>query len=189
MDDQDSDVPESGPKVEDRGGCLPKRVTFIEGAEGKSGTERGSSGAPNDVLAKHTSSLRQRVARLEEKRTGLGVHDHERIADLTEMIDYLQEQLKAVGTQASTLDTETAHDERKSQPPRNKSNQASVPLYAEYVPDSSPRDEIIIRRTEPSPPPSPPWRQNNTDAFSIAHRYPRQIGDKSASYFSPERTG
>ena len=188
VDDQDSDVLEGGPKVEDPGGGLPKRVTFVEGVEEKSGTERGSSGPPNDVLAKHTSSLRERVARLEEKRTGLGVHDHERIADLTEIIDYLQEQLKTVGTQASTVDTKTAHDERNSQSSRFKSNQASVPLYGDYIPDSSPRDDIIIRRP-PSPPPSPPWRQNNSDAIFIANRYPRQIGNKPERYSSPERTG
>lgn len=188
VDDQDSDVSEGGPKVEDPGGGLPKRVTFVEGAEEKSGTDRGSNGPPNDVLAKHTSSLRERVARLQEKRNGLGVHDHERIADLTEMIDYLQEQLKTVGTQASDLDTETAHDERKSQPSRFKSNQASVPLYGDYIPDSSPREEIIIRRRSPSPPPSPPWRQNSTDAISIANRYPRRLGDKPERYPSPERT-
>ena len=193
VDDQDSDVPEGGPKVEDPGGGLPKRVAFVEGVGEKSGTEMGSSGPPNDVLAKHTSSLRERVARLEEKRTGLGIHDHERIADLTEMIDYLQEQLKTVGTQASTVDTKTAHDERNSQSSRFKSNQASVPLYGDYIPDSSPREETIIEerryRRPPSPPPSPPWRQNNSDAISIANRYPRQIGNKPERYSSPERTG
>ena len=191
MDDQVSDVPEGEPKVEDPGGGLPKRVTFAEGVEEKSGTDRGSNGPPHDVLAKHTSSLRERVARLEEKRNGLGVHDHERSADLTEMIDYLQEQLKTVGTQASNLGTETAHDERKSQPSRSKSNQAPVSVYGGYIPDSSPRDDIIERRYRrpPSRSPSPPWRQNNTDAISIANRYPRQIGDKPERYPSPERRG
>ena len=192
VDDQDSDVSEGGPKGEYPGGGLPKRVTFVEGAEEKPGTVRGSNGPTNDVLAKYTSSLRERVARLEEKRNELGVHDHERIADLTEMIDYLQEQLKTVGTQASKLDTETAHDERKSQPSRFKSNQDLVPLYGDHIPDSSPRDDIIIEdrryRRSPSPPPSPPWRQSNTDAISIANRYPRQIGDTPETYSSPERT-
>ena len=191
MDDQDSDVSEGGPKVDDPGGGLPKRVTFVQGVEEGSGTDRGSNGRPNDVLTKYTSSLRERVARLEEKRNGLGVHDHDRIADLTEMIDYLQEQLKTVGTQASNLDTETAPDERKSQPSRSKSNQASVPLlYGDYTPDSSPRDETIIERTyrRPSSPPLyPTWRHNNTDASSIANRYPRQIGDRPESYLSYER--
>ena len=161
VDDQDSDVPEGGPKVEDPDGGLPKRVTFVEGVEEKSGTDKGSNGPPRDVLAKHTSSLRERVARLEERRNGLSVHDHERIADLTEMIDYLQEQLKTVGSHVSTLDPETAYDER---------------------------EEIIIRR-EPSRPPSPPWRQNSTDAISVANRYPRQSGNMPERYSSPERTG
>ena len=185
VDDQDSDVSEGGPKVDDPGGGLPKRVTFVGGVDEKSGTDRGSNGVPNDVLTKHTSSLRERVVRLEEKRNGLGVHDHDRIADLTEMIDYLQEQLKTVGTQASILDTETAHDERKSQPSR----QASVPLYENHIPESSPQDDIIIEyRRPPSRTRSPPRRQNNKGAVSIANSYPRQIEDKPENYSSPERT-
>ena len=172
MDDQDSDVPESGPKVEDPGGGLPKRVTFVEGVEEKSVIERGSHGPPNDVLARHTSSLRERVARLEEKRNGLGIYDHERIADLTEMIDYLKDQLKPLVTQTSTLEP----------------NQAS----GEHIPDSNLREEIIIEERRhgriPSPPPSSSWRQNNTDWVIVPSRYPHQIGDKPERYSSPERT-
>ena len=68
-----------------------------------------------------------------------------------------------------------------------------MPIYDEQIPDSSPGNDIFdeerLYRRSPTPSPAPPWRQNSTDAISIANRYPRQIGDKLERYSSPERTG
>ena len=189
VDDQDSDVPEREPKIEGPGGGLPKRVTIVEEIEEDSGAERGYSSPQNDVLARNTSSLREQITRLVEKRDGLGLHDHERITDLNDMIDYLKDQLKSLLTQTGTLDTETSHDERKLQPIRSKSNQAS----GEHILDSNSREEIIIEESRPdrisAPPPPPSWAQNNTDWVIVPNRYPRQVGDKPETYSSPERTG
>ena len=139
VNDQDSDVPKGEPKIEVPDFGSRKRVTVIEETEEEPGAERGYNLPQNDVLTGTISSLREQITRLVDKRDGLGLQDHERITDLDDMIDYLSDQLKSLLTQTGTLDTETSHDERKSQPIRSKPNETS----GEHIPDSNSRYEIF----------------------------------------------
>ena len=188
--DQDSDVPEGGPKADGPSG-LPKRVTFVEGVGEESSTDKGLNDPPNDTFARNTSSLKEQIARLEERRNGLDDHDHDRITDLTEMIGYLQDQLKLVGTQTGNPNTQMFHDERQPHAMRSKANGASMPIRQEYMPNTSPGDELVIHERTysrgPSPPPSPPRRPNNTGEVSIVPRYPRETIKVIERDFSPRK--
>lgn len=170
---QESDMLRGAPKIEAPSGSLPKRVTFAEGLGDEAGTERELNAVPNEALARTTSSLKERIARLEEKRNGLGAHNHERIADLNDMIDYLQNQ-------------------RQLDPMESQSNRAPVHLREE---NSSRQGNIIIGEGRydrgPSPPTHsiPPWRPNNIDEPSVASHYPRDNFEIVERDSSPGRTG
>lgn len=170
--DQESDMLRGGPKIEAPGGNLPKRVTFAEGLREEAGTERELNAVPSDALARSTSSLKERIAILEEKRNGLGAHDHERIADLNDMIDYLQ-------------------DQRQLDPMESQSNRAPTFLREEI---SSRQGNNIIEEgrydSRPSSPPhsTTPLRRNDTDEFSVASHYPRDNFEIVERDSSPGRT-
>ena len=166
VNDQDSDVLIVGPKTGGPGGGLPKRVSFAEGLEEESGAERGVKSARDYSVGRSDRDLRERIARLEEKRNGLGVHDHERIADLNDIIDYLRDRLKPDATDTSARDTTTFHDERQPEPMRSDSTRGPAIVYEEVIPNSSQRNDVI--RVVDVPPPPPSERLDNMDDISAA---------------------
>lgn len=180
VNDQDSDVLRVGPKTEGPGGGLPKRVSFAEGLEEESGAARGVKTARDYALRRSDRDLRERIARLEEKRNGLGVHDHERIADLNDIIDYLQDRLKPDATDTSARDTTTFHHERQPEPMRSDSTGGPAIVHEEVIPNSSqPIDVIRVvdrsGRSSTAPPPPPSQRLDNMDDISAASHYPQGI--------------
>ena len=180
VNDQDSDVLRVGPKIEGPGGGLPKRVSFAEGIEEESGAARGVKTARDYALRRSDRDLRERIARLEEKRNGLGVHDHERIADLNDIIDYLQDRLKPDATDTGARDTTTFHHERQPEPMRSDSTGGPAIVHEEVIPNSSqPIDVIRVvdrsGRSSTAPPPPPSQRLDNMDDISAASHYPQGI--------------
>ena len=170
MNDQDSDVLRVGLKTEGPGGGLPKHVSFAEGLEEDSGAERVVESNRDHAVRRSDRDLRERIARLEEKRDGLGVHEHKRITDLNDIIDYLQDRLKPDATYTGARDTTTLHDERQPEPMRSDSNRGPAIIYEEVIPKPS----FVDRFSKSSiAPPPPSQRLDNVDDIFVTNSYPQ----------------
>ena len=176
VNDQDSDMSRGRPKIEGPGGGLPKRVSFAgvlgEGSGTESGVNPARDNTRDNALTRNTSALRERIASLEEKRNGLGVHEYERLADINDMIDYLRDQLQSDATHTGALTT-TFHDERETDAIKSGSNRAPMLVPEEYIQNTSRRDNTILEdRYNKSFSPSPRTFKK-ADDVSATSRYPR----------------
>lgn len=141
VNDEDNEMPSGTPKSEGSGNTLPKRVSFAEKPDDHD-KKREVNAASDPVQPRNTSDLRERIARLEEKRDSVGVHEQERIGDLNDMIAYLRDQLRLDAAHSSNLDTMAPHDEDETEPMRSESNRPQI-IYEERIIESpSRRDEF-----------------------------------------------
>lgn len=178
VDDENGDMPRSSPKIEGPGNGLPKRVSFAEELGEKSGTEKGAHAASDHVLPRTSLDLRERISKLEEKRSRLGVHDQERIEDLNDMLAYLRDQLKSDATHINALSTTAFHGELQPNHLRpSESIRAPTIIYDENVPDRSRRDSIIGLNDRFERRPSPSRRPSDADDIDINGSYPRFTHD------------
>ena len=178
VNDEYGDMPRSSPKIESPGDGLPRRVSFAKELGEKSGTERGAHAASDHVLPRSSSDLRERISKLEEKRSRLGVYDQERIEDLNDMLAYLRDQLKSDATHINALSTTAFHGEL--QPNHLRSSETirePTIMYEENVPDRSRRDGIIRFNDRFGRRPSPPRRPSDADDIDINGSYPRFTRD------------
>ena len=177
INDQDSDSSSVRPKIEGLGGGLPKRVAFDGGLRGESGTKGEAKTTDDNVLALDTLDLTKKIAGLEKKKHGLGPQDNERLADLNDMIAYLQDQLK------SKAKTTSIHEQRPTERGKSDSSQAPGIIHEEQSLNPK-RREIIIEKTpnesdqyyndlDPLPPPRP-RRMYVAEGNSITRYPPRQ---------------
>lgn len=188
VNDEDGDMPRGRPRTEGSGNTLPKRVSFAREIEEESGTETRVNAASDYVPPRNISDLRERIARLEEKRNRLGVYDQERMGDLNDMIAYLRDQMKFDATHANALNTMTFHDERQTEPMRSEPSRAPIIIEEESIPYHSRRDDII-RSNERGPDSPPPRRSSNVDDITVTHQYPRVTHPSSGRLDYQDRYG
>ena len=161
LNDQDSDLPRGRPKIEGPGGGLPKRVAFGGELGEESGTMGKAKSTNEDVHAMDTLYLRNKIAGLEKKKSGLGPHDYERLADLDDMIDYLRDRLESDAKMTSI------YEKSQTEPGKFDSSRAPVIIQNEQIPNSN-RREIITEEDRYRP-----RRVYHVDDDPIARHRPR----------------
>ena len=179
VSDEDADMPGGRLKSQGPGNSLPKRVSFARELEQKPGTERELKATSDSVSQMKNFGLSKRIARLEEKRSKLGVHDQEEIGDLNDMIAYLRDRMKSDATHPSALNNSTLQEERSPlpQPTPVKSESTRTPtiIYEERIPNPSRQDDIDISRGSISRPRTYGPRRRSSDAYvlPITSQHPR----------------
>ena len=175
VNDQDSDMSKGRSKIEGPGGGLPKRVSFAgmlgEGSGTESGVNPARDNTRENALTRNTSALKERIASLEEKRNGLGVHEYERLADINDMIDYLRDQLQSDAHTGALITT--SRDERETEPIKSGSDRAPMLLPEDPLQNTSRRDNIILEDRYDKSSSPPPRRVNKADDVSVTSHYPR----------------
>lgn len=182
--DEDADMPRVRPKSEGPGNSLPKRVSFAGELEKESGTEREVNAASENAPPRNDLSMREFIARLEERRNSLGVHNQEEISDLNDMITYLRNQIKSDATHTSALNTRTSRDGHLPSPqpePQTASVRSGILqeptiVYEERIPNDSRGDFYIDRSSSPSPRTSGATRRmrsNDADDIATTSHHPR----------------